>query len=264
MWFRYPLVLCITLILALTACATPDVVIHPSAKEKLDGSQEIGVISLLGDKLAGTYLATLVFGNKFVSRSVQAWEMDNFVRHLIKQGLEEGKKYTYIDISYNTDDLSTAYGVSPDFFSNDSSFFQIKSVKDHFKRIHEDYSLNLLILVVRDKSVLQIPDCFTACGPWPVEGYGIFQDAGFGMRATAAHAMVQIRVIDAATAEVLASTANLGVSGAKRIPDSYRKDDMSDLSDEELKFLEKTIKELVRTQITWALRKVNIFPPLSR
>ena len=240
------LLLIIFVIPIIVGCAAP--VIKP---EKLSSIKKVSAVSLLGDELCVNYLGTTVFTKKRFSANVENWNINEFVQQEVQNIILADGYYTYIDISVNQNTFTNIYK-SREAKCIKTRDFDINLIKDEIQVIRATYNVDTLIFVLESNAPTQY---YIDSRTNVLIGYGLYRSSFLGINETVSHAFVEVLVIDTGTMEKLSA---INAWGFERIDNKYWNEGFDNLSSDDKKFVEYSIKKTLKSNLQTVLRKINI------
>lgn len=234
------------LAILLAGCATT----HPIKPEKLSSISRVSAVSLLGNELHVTFSGTTIFTNKWLKTDVTNWHIDDFVQEAIEKTIVADGRFSYVDISPDTDTMMKVYGskeVSPCCARD----YDLSLIRDEIQRISSEYGIDTLILVLES-------DLQDATGNWEATqraGYGLYQETFLGLKQTFTHIYIRVIVVDTSNLQELSSNLR---AGGETIDNRYWKSAFETLAPEEKQFIERSIKVQLWENLITALKKMRL------
>lgn len=234
----------------LSGCA-----IHQIDDQKLALINRVGVISLLGDRACLSSMGTVLGSWEYHTASVESWDIDRHIEGLVEQEIRQGTRFRFVPVSNRDVDFFRLYldkelcAIAAKFF--DYPKYDLALIADPISKIMAAQKLDALVLVLAAPTET---DVITSRSN-TIVNYGLHHNSFIGLRQTITYASIRMIVVGRDEAEEL---SQVSLIDWENMDNDYWEKGFENLSTEELKVIEASIKEALKTNIQNGLRKTGL------
>jgi len=223
------------LVISLASCGPKRI-----PKENLDSMNRVAVLSLMDDKIQFIQIGTTVFNNVEKYHLVKEWMIDDYIEGLIKHELAKNQQFKISNVEFDREKMNDTYKVATRLHGDHN----ISKVKGYLQELASSNNLDTLFLVAHESNELENPRRI-------VQGYTLYNRSLFGKKLTTQiYLTLVIEVVDLRT---MKSIVRRYMFTKKDIDNSYWREEIRDLTDDQVLFIKKIIFDELREVIPLAV-----------
>ena len=211
-------------------------------KEQLKEIKRIGCISLLGDELEVIGRGLTIFDLSGNDLRFPDWKLNTLAIDEMKTLLSNGGEFIYIMVDYDSQQLNKIYTKTLNYPLS----YDISLIQDDLRKLGNKYALDALVVLVKAPFVY-----FNML----MRGLGVYSRSAFGIRETDIYLLTRMVVFGGETMDPI---ANQNVFDIESLNNDLWSKNLKELTAQQQEILEEKIKELLRKQIPYQLRKVGL------
>ncbi|MEW6442574.1 MAG: hypothetical protein AB1640_16675 [bacterium] len=230
--------------------------LQPIEPEKRNLIRRIAVVSLLGDDMQIKHVGTTVLTNSKSYESVEDWKMDDFATTIVKKAITSDSGYMYVELTGSQDALRKKYFANAKARKKPKDLLTenlVNHVKGELQALASADGADTLIVIVKTGD---IDPCAGSAEEF-VFGYGVCHRSFLTANITGLFCIAEVIVKDVRTMDTLRSrrAASEKVLDFTLWLDGFN---AGELSREEMKTVEKDIKESFSGALTTSLEKLGL------
>ena len=246
--WSFPKYFVFTLFLTGTALFLGGCAAIPLSAEHAGSIHKIGVVSLLGNSIHGSFTGTTIFGNRIFDENASEIRMDETAESIVIKEIRAGGRYSAVALPQERAEALAK--------SQAANGWRTRLYGAHSNDLNEQ-----AVLIARahqvDAVIFIIPVSESEA-PVPRNGWGIAGTNHFGLTSFMAYVNSQVKLMDGHTGKVLAETLNKEVAAAAAPKGFPWKDGYSQYSASEKELIRNQLHTILETTLPKELQAMNL------